>query len=403
MAGTGRRTTSTTPSRGAVGSAAGSSAVVAAAASSGTDPAEPVDPLDRAELRAEAIRKRAAWGKTRREKAGPVAEALAAGGWFMARMGSRRPFRALRLYLLRHGPLLAAGIAYNLFFSVAAMLVVGFSILGLIVSGNTELQEIIVAFVARTVPGLIDTGEGGLAQPEDLFDASAFGWSLVISTAAMLITSLGWIAGLRTGMRGIFGIPPETTNPVLAKVRDLGVLALLAVSLIITTVLALAVGTALDWVTGLLRLDSALAAPLARAGGIAVMLVLDAAVAVVLFRLGSGIRMPRRVMFQAAVLAAVGSTVLRFFSSSLLGSVSRNPLLASFAVVLGLFVWFYLLSQVYLLATAWGAVGTADAAARDGAATTGGGLRRRAMRMRRSARAAKSREPAGAADWPPGT
>ena len=47
----------------------------------------------------------------------------------------------------RHGPLLAAGCAYNLFFSMAAMLPAGFSILGLVLSGNRELQLAIIRVV----------------------------------------------------------------------------------------------------------------------------------------------------------------------------------------------------------------------------------------------------------------
>ena len=52
--------------------------------------------------------------------------------------------------------------------------------------------------------------------------------------------------------------------------------------------------------------------------------------------------------------------MLRFFSAMLLSGITNNKLLAPFAVILGLFVWFYLLSQVYLLSAAIGAVRSAD-------------------------------------------
>ena len=121
---------------------------------------------------------------------------------------------------------MAAGCAYNLFFSVAAMLLAGFSIFGLVVSGNRELQLAIIRVVDETTPGLINTtGEsgGGLVTPQQLFSQGrAFGVSLVISTVVMIWTSLGWIAGLRTGMRGIFDLPPLNRNIVLVKLKDLG-------------------------------------------------------------------------------------------------------------------------------------------------------------------------------------
>ena len=91
--------------------------------------------------------------------------------------------------------------------------------------------------------------------------------------------------------------------------------------------------------------------------------------------------MPRVALLESAFIAGAGSTTLRYFSSLLLGSASSNPILAPFAVILGLFVWFYLLSQVYLLATSWGAVTTADivAAVRRGNPK---GLRSRSAQLR---------------------
>ncbi|MEE1619889.1 YihY/virulence factor BrkB family protein [Zafaria sp. Z1313] len=356
-----------------------------------------IHPLDRAGLRAEALRKRAEWGKAKREKRGAVAELAAAAQWLLARLNAFRPLRVWTLYGRRHGPLMAAGSAYNMFFSVAAMLVAGFSIFGLVASGNRELQDAVVETVAETTPGLIDTGDGGLATPDVLFNSGGFGWALVISTAAMLLTSLGWIAGLREGMRGVYGLPPVKMNPVLAKLRDLGILALLGVSLVVTSGVGLVVGAALQTVLDILNLESGFAAVMTRLAGIAVMLLLDAAVAVVLFRLASSITMPRAVMLQAALIAAIGSTLLRSFSSLLLGSVGNNPLLAPFAVILGLFVWFFLLSQVYLVATAWGAVGSADAETDADAGSAAGplSLRRRAAILRADAH---TRSPA---PWPP--
>ncbi|MBM6621549.1 YihY/virulence factor BrkB family protein [Micrococcaceae bacterium RIT802] len=359
-----------------------------AAVSPGTDlPAEQerpegtISPLDRSGLRAEAVHKRTALGRARREQQGPVKIGLAALGAFLGWLNAQKPLRVFALYAQRHGPLMAAGSAYNMFFSIAALLVAGFSIFGIIASGNQHLQDLVVDTVAQSTPGLIDTGDGGLAKPDALFQSRGFGWALVISTATMLLTSLGWIAGLREGMRGVYGLLPLQMNPVLVKLRDLGVLVLLGLCLVVTTVFGFLAGGFIHVVIGFLRLQSGLAIFLTQAGSLVVMLLLDALVAVILFRLASGITMPRGAVIQAAVLAGAGSSILRYFSSELLGGVTRNPLLASFAVILGLFIWFYLLSQVYLIATAWGAVATADidAAIRNGNRLS---LRARAIELR---------------------
>ena len=86
----------------------------------------------------------------------------------------------------------------------------------------------------------------------------------MISTAVFIWTSLGWIAGLRTGMRGIFDLPPLKTNIVLVKLKDLGTLLILAVALIVTSALAVVANTALGLVVDWLQFEGAAAVPLTR-------------------------------------------------------------------------------------------------------------------------------------------
>lgn len=357
--------------------------------------ADAVSPLDHAGLRAEALQQRTAFGRARREKKSTAQVALSGLGALLGWLKSTKPMRVFTLYSQRHGPLMAAGSAYNMFFSIAALLVAGFSIFGIIASGNKDLQDMVVETVAKSTPGLIDTGNGGLAKPDMLFQSKGFGWALVISTATMLLTSLGWIAGLREGMRGVYGLIPLQLNAALVKLRDLGVLLVLGVCLVVTTVVGFLAGGFIHVVIDFLHLESVFAIFLTQAASLVVMLLLDALVAVILFRLASGITMPRGAVLQAALLAGAGSTILRYFSSELLGGVTKNPLLAPFAVILGLFVWFYLLSQVYLIATAWGAVATADidAAARHNSKPS---LRARAAQLRSQ----RAQGVEGAVGWP---
>jgi len=61
------------------------------------------------------------------------------------------------------------------------------------------------------------------------------------------------------------------------------------------------------------------------------------------------------------VLAGVGTTVLQFFSTELLARSGNNPVLASFAIIIGLLIWFNLVSQVYLVSASWAAIREADA------------------------------------------
>ncbi len=346
---------------------------------------EPETPLptDRDKLKLKVLQARGDLARTRREKGGGLPVLAATVVYLLARLNALRPVRVLQLYNSRHGPLMAAGIAYNMFFAVAALLVVGFSIVGLVVSGNTQLQRIIIRAVDSTTPGLIATNGAepgsGLVTSAELFGReSELSFALLISTIAMLLTALGWINGVRDGMRGIFDLPAPQVNPVLVKVKDLGILLVLAVALVVTTGVGLLANTVLDLSLQWFGFSDA-ARPLTQIAGVLVMLLLDTLVAIILFKSASSIEMPRRILLQSALIAGVGSTVLRTFSTLLLANVDRNPLLAGYAVVLGLFVWFFLLNQVYLIATAWGAIGVADAQA---ARSRAKGGRLRSLRQR---------------------
>ncbi|MEO6530846.1 MAG: YihY/virulence factor BrkB family protein [Specibacter sp.] len=320
---------------------------------------EPPSPLDKNALSVWTQSKHVAYQRT---KNGGNAF-LTAGAllrWLNARAGQLFPVRAWNLYTRRRGPLLAAGNAYFMFFSVGAMLVAGFAILGVVVTENPVLREAIIDLVAESTPGLIDTGDGGLATPESLLASSDFGLTLVISLAALIVTALGWINGLREGIRSVLGLARDRTNFLLSKLRDTGTLLVLAVALVLTSALGALSTAAVVNISEFLGWGSFLTGFSARLGSVVLMFLLDVAVAMVMFSMASRVLMPRRVLLLAAVFSGAGATVLRLFSALFLNGVSNNALLAPFAVILGLFVWFFLLSQVYLISAAIAAVRAAD-------------------------------------------
>lgn len=75
----------------------------------------------------------------RRSGCGGVALFLARLDLLMSRLFTVRVVRVVNLYLQRRGPLMAAGLAYRLFFAISALLVVGFATAGLVISGNEGL------------------------------------------------------------------------------------------------------------------------------------------------------------------------------------------------------------------------------------------------------------------------
>ncbi|WP_411733213.1 YihY/virulence factor BrkB family protein [Paeniglutamicibacter sp.] len=277
-----------------------------------------------------------------------------------ARFYALYPVRVWNLYIRRRGPLLAAGSAYRMFFSIAAMLVAGFAVLGLFASDNPVLRDGVIDMVAAGTPGLIDTGHGGLATPEQLLGLRSFGLTLAISLVALVLTSLGWLAGLREGIRTIFGLNRDRSNPVVSRLRDGLLLLALAVALIASSALALASSSLLDSMAHMLGFNGWWTNALAPVAFVVAMFVLDCATAWILLRVASRAKVIDGGLAAGVLLAGSVAAILRFLSAMLLASLTNNVLLAPFAVILGLFVWFNLLSQVYLLAAAVVAVRSAD-------------------------------------------
>lgn len=327
-------------------------------------------------------------GRLTRSGAGGVELLAARVDLALSRMNTVRVVRVFQLYLRRRGPLMAAGLAYRLFFAIAALLVVAFAALGIVIAGNETLQDTAVDLLDQAVPGLIDKGEGssGLVTPDALFEAtSGLGWTIVISAGVMVVTALGWIGGMRQAMRGIFGLPPALTHPVVLRAKDLVTLAVLGVVMLVTTALGVIATNTLGALLSFFELGEATHG-LTQAGGFAIMILLDTFVVVILLRSSSAITMPKRILLQGALIAGMGTSVLRFFSTQIVGLFGNSVVLLSVAVVVALFVWFYLLSQVYLVATAWCAVGAADAAAESARLhhAKAGSLRQRSRRGHRT-------------------
>jgi membrane protein len=338
-------------------------------------PAKPPLPTDLAGLKLEVIRKRVEWGKARRPGGGP-APVTAKLPWLLARLNTLRPLRAFQHYNLQRGPLLSAGIGFRMFFSITGLLATGFSVAGLFLSGQPALLDQIISSIAKAAPGLLKLNGGqGLVDPYQLLNPSNLGWTAVIAGAVTVFTALGWISGVRDGVRSMMQLGPRAINPVLQILRDAGTLLLLGAALVVSAGASLVFGTAADWVSGLLHLDPLLAGPLTTSVTILVPLLLGWGTALIMFRMAAGLRLSRRALLEGTILAAVGTTVLQIFSTQLLASAGRNPILAPFAIIIGLLIWFNLVSQVYLVSAAWSAVREGDLNTAPAAKTTGWGAR----------------------------
>jgi len=271
--------------------------------------------------------------------------------------------RVFMNYSSKNGPILAGGLAYQALFAGFAALWAGFSIAGIVLTGNLDIRESLVDLIGQAVPGLIkgDNGEGAI-DPEVLLSSSAaFTFAAVIGLAGLLFTALGWLDSARTSVRTIFTLPAPKTNFLLLKVIDLAVGVGLGISVLVSLGLSVVSTQATEWVLDTLGLSDSVAATIAgRVVTAIVMLVLNAIVLTALYRVLSGIHIPWRSLREGLVFGALGLTALQLLGSTLLGGASSNPLIAPFAVIAGLLIFFNFSCQVILIAASWIAIDLAD-------------------------------------------
>jgi membrane protein len=274
-----------------------------------------------------------------------------------------KPVRVFMHYSESRGPLLAAGLSFQSLFALFAALWVGFSVAGLVLRANSDLLGAFLTMLNTSVPGLIDTGDGGMIDPRVLFESATLSWTGAIALAGLLFTALGWLASCRDAVRTIFGLPGELTNFALLKLKDAGLGLAFGVALVVSSALLVVstqlAGSALEFL-GFDR-DSTVTVTAGTAIGLVLMFLLDTATLSALFRLLSGLAIPLRRLLVGALLGAAALGILKLLGTALLGGATRNPLLASFAVIIGLLIWFNLICQVILISASWISVGMADA------------------------------------------
>jgi membrane protein len=274
-----------------------------------------------------------------------------------------KPVRVFLDYGEHRGPLLASGLSNQAIFAVFAAIWVAFSAFGLVLAGNPDLQKALLDLISAAVPGLIDTGDGeGAIDPDDLINTTVLGWTGAIALVGLFFTALGWLASARDAIRLIGDLPGSRMNFFLLKLKDLGLAigfgALLLVSAALSVFSTQALGGVLEWL-GIK--DDQVATIAARLLSVLLMFILDTVVLGALYRILAGVHIPLRYLAQGALLGALALGVLKILGTALLGGATNNPLLAGFAVIIGLLIWFTLICQVILIAACWVFVSMKDA------------------------------------------
>jgi membrane protein len=225
---------------------------------------------------------------------------------------------------------------------------------GYAVSIDPNAREWITEAIRQILPGLADQ-----LHVDQI--ARAKTGAGVFGLAGLLWGGLNWVAVLRESLRTIWGIDPRGGgNFAMKKVWDLLVLVLLGLSLIASVVVSSFATSATQVVLSWLGMaDVSGAGTTVRLLSITVAVAADMIILFLMFSWLSGTRAPWRRLVKGTLLGAVGFEVLKLLGTYLVGHTTRNPVYASFAVIIGLQVWLNLTARFMLFTAAWTATRSA--------------------------------------------
>lgn len=267
------------------------------------------------------------------------------------RFSAGRVWRVWQRYSQTRGSLLAAGITYYAFLSLFPAIAIGFTVFGVLLRGNPSYLEAVRSYVNGLLPGFIKDGSNNgiisLSAPTSA-TLSATG---LVGVVGLLWAGLGWLSAARTGIRAIYGVAGSPGNAVMAKLRDLLVMALFGLGIAVSAVLtvfssglasALAKAVGLENVSWLVSLV-----------GFAVGILLDGSLVALMLRLLSGVPLTRRALVQGAAVGGVALTLLKVLGTTVVSGTLKNPVYGSIALVVALLVWLNFICRAILLAAAW--------------------------------------------------
>jgi membrane protein len=255
---------------------------------------------------------------------------------------------AYGLYQDKQGGSLAGAATFFGFLSFFPLVALAFSVAGyaVVISPHTAADWLTKA-IQSVIPGL-----AGQLPIESIARARARAG--VLGLLGLLIVGLGGVDAFRDGLHRIWGSGRPSGNVIARKAWDVVVLAVVGMCLVASVAAsALAVSAS----TGALAsagLSGSTAGQVAtRFLAIAVAVIFDTVMFAFVFSRLSGANVPRQRLLPGAVLAAVGFEALKLIGVYLVARTTRNPIYASFAVMVGLLVWINLVARLAFLAAAW--------------------------------------------------
>lgn len=261
-------------------------------------------------------------------------------------------YRAFQRFSQNKASLLAAGTTYYLFLAMFSVIAFAYGLAAVV--GADDLATYLTDAINEAFPGLL--GESGLnpAQLRSIGQATS-----VVGLLALLYAGTGAVAAAINSVHLIYGAPPDARNLFLAKVRQLGWLALLGTLILVSYAATSITSSASAKVLDAFGVSWSGGGPALQAGAVLLTLVVNFAITYLVLSHFGGIRPPRNALLVAAGVGAAVFEVLKFLMGLIISFTVDKPQYAAIAAPIGILLVLFLQSlTLYALASL--AAGIAD-------------------------------------------
>lgn len=251
------------------------------------------------------------------------------------------------------GSLLAGAATYFGFLSFFPLLALAFAVVGYVARDFPNAQRNLINAIHQVFPGIITMhGQGNTISIDQIKSAKTTAG--LIGFVGLLYSGLGWVSGLRKALLSTFGIASKSGyNFVVGKAVDLVVLislgVVLMVSVGITGVIKGLAHRVLSW-AGLAH--SWIGTPLIWTIGVGFGIAASALLFYIMYRVLGAPDLPRRALWQGAILAAAGFEVLKEIVVNVLGQLGGSAF-APLAIAITLVIWINYFSRLVVYGASW--------------------------------------------------
>jgi membrane protein len=246
--------------------------------------------------------------------------------------------RALLRYDQVQGGRLAAAIAYYGFFAIFALLLIGYSLFGILLRNNVELFAVVRDFLGQNLPFL--------NVEQVLSSGRTVG---IVGIVGLTFTGIGWVESIRSSQRLIWRLTEQPGYFGLRQAVDLMVLVGILLLLALSQLGVYGLEQLLDWLANG-RVGFVLSAV-----GVLLTVAVNMLLAVALLGAVPRLRMTVRRMMPPVLQVGIGITLLNTVGSSFVALVQRNPAYGLVGSAVGALVYLYVFNQLLLFGAAWAA------------------------------------------------